>query len=135
VRADAAADAAAIQDRLERWADDFNAGRAEAVCDLFARDLVATYQGQPDRGFDAVCRTLQDSLRGRPFRFAYALDLQEVMVSGDLAVVRLVWTLEVRRPDGVLVERQEEPGLDVFRREPDGAWRIARYLAFSRRSP
>jgi hypothetical protein len=24
-----------------------------------------------------------------------------------------------------------EPGLDVFRREPDGLWRIVRFLAFS----
>ena len=50
-------------------------------------------------------------------------------MSGDLAAVSLVWTLTVRRGGEERVSR--EPGLDLFRRQPDGAWRIARFLAYS----
>jgi steroid delta-isomerase len=28
------------------------------------------------------------------------------------------------------VTETKEPGLDVFRRQPDGKWRIARYMAY-----
>ncbi|HEX2216850.1 MAG TPA: hypothetical protein VHG27_09210, partial [Xanthobacteraceae bacterium] len=35
--------AAAIRATLEAWTADFNAGRADKVCDLFARDLVAQF--------------------------------------------------------------------------------------------
>ena len=51
-------------------------------------------------------------------------------MSGDLAVVRLVWTASVRRR-GPLPRVTKEPGLDVFRRQPDGRWAISRFLAFS----
>lgn len=128
-RADPAA-AAAIRAALEDWRDAFNAGEAEAVCDIFAEDLVATYQGLPDRGRDEVCAVLRRALAQQARRFHYELELREILVAGDLAAVRLVWTLVLRAADGTVLAMQEEPGLDIFRRGPDGAWRIARFLAF-----
>jgi steroid delta-isomerase len=50
--------------------------------------------------------------------------------SGDLAVVRLVWTLETEREYGVGKKTIQEPGIDVFRRQADGSWKISRYLAY-----
>jgi steroid delta-isomerase len=100
------------------------------VCDLFAGDLVAVYQGQPERNYDAICTLLSNSLRDREKSYHYSLDLKEILVSGDLGAVRLVWTLTVAREDGGVIETIDEPGIDVFRRQPDGVWKIARYLAF-----
>ena len=52
------------------------------------------------------------------------------MISGDLAVVRLVWHLTVTRRDGSPPITSQEPGMDVFRRQTNGSWQIIRYLAF-----
>jgi ketosteroid isomerase-like protein len=94
-------------------------------------DLVATYQGQPERNYRATCALLANSLRDREKSYRYSLDLKEVLVSGDLAAVRLVWTLTVARKDRGVIETIEEPGIDIFRRQADGSWKIARYLAFA----
>jgi steroid delta-isomerase len=59
----------------------------------------------------------------------YAPEIKAILVSGDLAVVRLVWSVMVQR--GPTPAVSTESGLDVFRREPDGQWRIVRFLAFS----
>ncbi len=119
-----------IHAALDNWTKTFNSRDADRVCDLFARDLVAAYQGQPERNYDAICDLLSSSLRDPDKSYRYRLDLKEILVSGDLAAVRLVWTLTVARKDGGVIEMIEEPGLDVFRRQPDGSWKIARYLAF-----
>ena len=113
------------------WTDAFNAGRADRICDLFAPDLRYDYRGFPERGFDDVCRLLRASLGDRTRSYRYALLIKEILVAGDLAVVRLVWTLTAR-PAGATDGGQvsHEPGLDVFRRGPDGNWRIARYIAY-----
>jgi steroid delta-isomerase len=58
-------------------------------------------------------------------------DIHEIVVSGDLAVVRLTWTLTTE-----LAGKQDtttEEGMDVFRRQPDGRWSIARFVAFTTR--
>jgi uncharacterized protein (TIGR02246 family) len=121
----------AIRAALTTWMADFNAGRADRVCAVFAPDLRATYRGFPDRGYQEICdllrRSLTDSRRG----FSYALDVQEILVSGDMAVVRLIWRLTVTPRDGSQPVTSQEPGMDVFSRQPDGSWRIIRYLAFA----
>ena len=61
--------------------------------------------------------------------FSYALDIKEVLIFGDVAVVRLVWTLTIKERDGREI-KSVEPGMDIFRRQADGSWRIVRYMAY-----
>ena len=70
------------------------------------------------------------SLDDRTRKFSYALDIKEIIVAGDLAVVRLTWTLTVRRNDAPDETITDEPGLDLFRRQGDGSWKIFRYMAY-----
>ena len=118
-------DAADIRARLEQWTEDFNAKRADAVCDLFSKEAISTYRGQPN-GTDEICELLQKSLADPARRFHYALDIREIIVEGSLGVVRLTWSLQVMP----LSVTSEEPGMDIFRKEADGKWRIIRYMAF-----
>jgi uncharacterized protein (TIGR02246 family) len=120
---------AEIRAALTQWMADFNAGKADRVCGLFAPDLIAQYRGQPERNYDAICDLLKRSLRDPAKRFSYALDIKEIIVAGDFAVVRLTWTLTIQSKDAP-AETIEEPGMDVFRRQGDGAWRISRYIAY-----
>lgn len=130
----AAADGARAQiaAALRQWMADFNAGRADKVCDLFARDLRVDFRGQPERGYAATCRLLKRSLADRTRRYSYSLAIKEILVRGDIAVVRLTWTLTVRPRGGGRPTVSVEPGLDVFRRQADGRWRIIRYMAYER---
>ena len=121
-----AGDADDIRARLEQWTDDFNAGRADAVCDLFSAEAISNYRGQPERSYDEICDLLKRSIADPANDFHYELDIREVIVEGDLAVVRLTWTLFISPLNVTSIE----PGMDVFRREADGKWRIIRYLAY-----
>lgn len=42
------------------------------------------------------------------------------MGRGDLAVVRLIWTLTVTDADNKVVETTKGRGIDIFRRQADG---------------
>ena len=119
----------AIREALSKWSSDFNARDDSRICDLFARELVYDYRGFPERGYDALCDLLHRSLRDQTKRFAYSFDIKEIIASGDIAVVRLVWTLRVTSGAASAVETRE-PGLDVFRRQPDGRWKIIRYMGY-----
>jgi steroid delta-isomerase len=124
-------DAAAIRAALVTWMDDFNAGRAEKVCDLFAPDLRAQFRGQPERDHDGVCTLLKRSMSDPATRYSYALAIKEILVLGDHAVVRLIWTLTVQIKSAPGDDASiEEPGMDLFKRQPDGRWKIIRYIAY-----
>jgi uncharacterized protein (TIGR02246 family) len=127
--ADTAAEKA-IRDALTRWTADFNARDANRICDLFAPDLRYDFRGSPERDYNAMCSQLHRALGDRSEKITYSFDIKEIIVSGDMAIVRLVWTSKVSREGSSQVTETKEPGLDVFRRQLDGQWRIARYMAY-----
>jgi uncharacterized protein (TIGR02246 family) len=123
--------AAEIRQALEQWTDDFNAGHADKVCDLFAADVRADVRGAAERDHTAICDLLVKSLNDKTRHYHYAMDIKEVLVFGDVAVVRLVWTLTIKLASGAGIE-SIEPGMDIFQKQPDGSWQIIRYMAYER---
>jgi uncharacterized protein (TIGR02246 family) len=119
----------AIRSALAQWTQDFNNRNAEKACSLFAQDLRYDFRGYPERDYRDICDRMQRSLGDASKTYSYDLDVREIIVSGDIAVVRLVWKLTVTLPNGQQVV-SVEPGMDVVRKEPDGAWKIIRYIAY-----
>ena len=120
----------AIRDALTKWTADFNSRDATRICDLFAPDLRYDFRGSPERDYNAMCSLLHRALSDQAKKITYSFDIKEIIVSGDMAIVRLVWTSKVSQAGSSQVIETREPGLDVFRRQPDGTWRIARYMAY-----
>jgi ketosteroid isomerase-like protein len=119
---------AVIRAALESWRDDFNARRADHICDLFASDLLYDFQGLPEQNYALLCNRLHRALTDPALSFHNELAIKEIIVSGDLAVARLTWTDTLTDKGGKPVTI-EEPGLDVFGRQSDGGWKIIRYMA------
>jgi ketosteroid isomerase-like protein len=123
---------AEIRAALVAWMNDFNAGRADKACELFAPSLRADNRGVGERDFEAQCQLLHGVLGDATRAFSYALDLKEIVAEGDMAAVRLVWTLTTRVKASGAVSTVEEQGLDVFGRSSDGHWRIIRFMTYQR---
>jgi steroid delta-isomerase len=119
---------AAIRAVLTQWTVAFNARDASHICDLFAPDLRYDFRGLPERDYATLCSLLKRALSDTTRKLDYSPDIKEIIVSGDLAIVRLVWNVRMA-VDGKTIETRE-PGLDVFRKQPDGTWKIVRYLAY-----
>ena len=118
-------DEASIVDALNQWPRDFANKDVAAVCSLFAPDVVVIYPGTEDRNYDATCAQFRQVLTVPDRTFTYAApEIAEVLVDGDLAAVRLVWPLTVTDASGTVLESVRESGVDVFRRQPDGNWKI-----------
>ncbi|HVJ77582.1 MAG TPA: nuclear transport factor 2 family protein [Hyphomicrobium sp.] len=119
-------DAADIRTRLVQWTRDFNAGHKAAACDLFSKDLISDFRGQGEADYATRCALITRAIDDPNREFRYQLQIKEIIPSGDMAVVRLNWILGVSPPG----HKSVETGLDVFRKEKDGVWRIIRYVAY-----
>ncbi len=119
--------AATIRSMLETWRDDFNARRADHICDLFAHDLRYDVQGLPEQNYTQLCQRLHKALSDQSKAYHYDLQIKEILVSGDLAIVRLTWT---ETTTGKETRTEVQPGLDVFGRQSDGGWKIIRYMSY-----
>ena len=120
--------ASTIRSALEQWRADFNARRAAHICDLFASDLRYDFYGAPERTYALLCARLHRALADTTQSLHYDLKIKEIIVSGNLAIVRLTWTSIVT--ESGKQRSTDETGLDVFGRQPDGSWKIIRYIAY-----
>ena len=77
---------------------------------------------------EGQCQLLKSALTDPTSKYSYALDIKEILVFGEVAIVRLVWTLTVKQDGSETTSL--EPGMDVFRRQADGTWKIIRYIAY-----
>jgi steroid delta-isomerase len=124
-----------IRTELAKWTEDFNSRNpSSAVCSLFAPDLISNFRGEPEDSYGSLCANMQMALADPAKTYHYDLEIKEIIVSCDLAAVRLVWTLKVRPKNGS-EQTTREPGLDIFRRQPDGSWKISRYMAYEAPGP
>jgi ketosteroid isomerase-like protein len=122
---------ATIRSELVVWTQAYNTRRADKVCGIFSQDLRYKFGDLPDRGYNDVCTALHRLLADQTYSSHYTLDLQEILVYGDIAVVRLIWMLDSSQAGSSVTVRTLEPGMDIFQRQSDGTWKIVRYLAYT----
>src|SRR5438270_13842956 len=78
-------DEARNRPRLAQWVEQFNSGDYPGAATIWAPDLIGVIPGGPDDSFDREMAGAQKAQRS-PVRFFLTVD--EVLVDGDLAVVR-----------------------------------------------
>ena len=126
--ASAAADEATdIKARLQQWTASFNSRDKVAACDLFSKSLISDVRGQGEANYSTRCAIISKAIDDPKRSFHYDLTIKDVIVDQTIAVVRLDWTLRISPGDVT----STETGLDVFRKEADGRWRIIRYMSYS----
>jgi ketosteroid isomerase-like protein len=115
-------DEAVIRQSLADWVQAFNSGDYAKAAQVWAPDML----GWGDDGEDSYQREM-DSARKTPKvthpQYRYQLVIDEVMVSGDMAVVHDTWT-----GIGATGKAATFRSFEVWRRQPDKSWKISRWL-------
>jgi ketosteroid isomerase-like protein len=120
-----------IRSRLNQWPQDFKEKNTTAVCDLFAKNLIATYPGVQDKNYQEMCEQLNSILSNSDKNFEYALpEIEEIIIDQNIAIVRLIWTLTILDQKTQEKEIIREKGLDVFEKQKDNTWKIKISYAF-----
>lgn len=121
---DSVAVAQTIRAALADWVQAANRGDWKAAARVWAPDLIGWYPGQPD---DTYAKEMESAARprtGRP-RTRYEVDVAEVMVSGNLAVVRDIWRFTTTQPDTADSAVSVVRSYEVWKRQNNGEWKIA----------
>ncbi len=124
-------DVETLRAAILRSGEAFNAGDHAAMMAPVARDLVLTYPGIPDMGYDSLSagyRRMADRPAGVTSRTVPTVE--EILVSGDLAVIRVTWTTTVTETSPARSATRQMRDMQVWRREADGGWTFFRGMHF-----
>jgi len=120
---------ASIREALDQWVKAFNSHDTAGVMAVWAPDLIGWYPGAPDITYADTRAGFEREFADHGSRSTYSLAVEEVLVSGDLAVVRDRWTETDTRPGSKDVTVTKLKSFEVWRRQPDGAWKITRWIS------
>jgi ketosteroid isomerase-like protein len=114
---------------FSHWTEAFNQQNLQATCDLFSKSLVADYQGAPQKTYHSLCKSFEDLFQRKNVHYHYSYQIHDIYRKDDLAAVRITWYLTIDENRKKLRSSVDQ-GLDVFKRESDGQWRIVNYIAY-----
>lgn len=117
-------DEAQIRAALQKWVASFNSGDLKTAAEVWAPDLEGW---PPEGGNDTYDREQRYAAmaNGKPPGATYALTINEVIVSCDMAVVRDTW---IETPAADASKARVFRSFEAWRRQSDGSWKIARWI-------
>lgn len=125
-----ARDVAAVRAAVLHSGEAANAADPEAIMALYARDIVLSYPGVPDMDYETLARGYREMLRTPGVALRTQPEIHEILVSGDLAVVRVTWTTTITQGEPAHSNSRLARDLQVWRREGDGSWKFARGMHY-----
>jgi len=115
-------DERAIRKLVETWLAASAAGDTAQVMSLMADDVVFLVAGQKPFGKEQFAAQSRDM---KNVRMEGRSDIREIEIAGSWAWCRADLAVTATMPDGKTV-RRAGPTLSIFRKGPDGTWRLAR---------
>ena len=119
------ADEQAIRQLVERWIGATREGDVNAVLKLMAPDVIFLVAGQPPmQGREAFAKSLNAVLSDNVIDSVSQID--EIVVSGDLAYCRTRLSVTVTSRHGKLPLQRTGHTLSILRKGSDGVWLLTR---------
>lgn len=125
---------AGIEAVLRRYETALNAADSAAAVEVYAEDAVFMAQHRaPAEGRAAIRKAYDEIFAAIRLHVAFGID--EIDLAGDTAWARTHSSgeTEIRATGAKVPEKNSE--LFIFRKQPDGSWRVARYLFATQNPP
>lgn len=122
---------AANSDAVKKRFADFNAAIAakdvEAIKAQYASDAVMVIPGQaPFKGVDAIAADYQGFASDAAGKYVSGEETTYVSAGGDIAYGEVNYQTTFTNPKTKAVETAERYNLTIYKKQPDGSWKVVR---------
>ncbi len=122
-------DMAVFQTLFQHWADAFNKKNISASCAIFSPQISADYLGFPTKNYTIICDGFKKIFEEKNREYRYQFKINHIYRSGDLAAVRITWSLDIFENNARISTTKDE-GLDILQKQTNGEWQIVNYLSY-----
>jgi uncharacterized protein (TIGR02246 family) len=100
----------------------YNEDNADLVLQHYSKDILVSYPGRDDMDYEGFTKAYREMMSRRVKKTIRA-QIDEIVISGDLAMVRLQWYTTLHTNEGDNLRKAKD--LQIFRKE-NGKWKFYR---------
>lgn len=119
-----AADVETLRSLIQQTAQAINAHDPDGVLAHYSKDVLVSYPGIPDTAYDGFARSYRQMMNPAITTRAVPT-IDEILVSGDLAVIRMMWNTTITDKATGQSSHRQAKDLQIWRRE-NGSWKFFR---------
>lgn len=108
----------------------FNERKPDSILVHYAPDILVSYPNVPDTDYAGFAQAFAGLPNRPPGVVSTRPDIHEIIVSGDLAMVRVSWITTTRQTDPVKEVTRRARDMQIWQRQTDGSWKFTRGLWF-----
>ncbi len=123
-------DVATLRSLIVKSGEAFNASDPDAILSSYARDVILSYPGVPDMDYETLARIYAGLRTRKDVVEKTTPTIEEILVSGDLGIIRLMWTTHTTETATGRQSTRNMKDLQIWRRESDGTWKFIRGMHF-----
>jgi uncharacterized protein (TIGR02246 family) len=120
-------DAAAVKEAFAAFNKDITAKNLDAIKAHYASDAVMIIPGQaPFKGIDAIMGDYTQYAADPAGKYAPGAETTEISSGGNLAYGEVTYQTTFTNSKTKAVETRDRYNLTVFKKQPDGSWKVVR---------
>jgi ketosteroid isomerase-like protein len=123
-------DVAILREKIRKSGEAFNNVDSDAIIAPYARDVVLSYPGVPDMGYETLAKAYAGLRDRKDVVEKTSPTIEEILVSGDLGIIRVMWNTSTTEVATGRQSSRQMKDLQVWRREKDGTWMFIRGMHF-----
>ena len=127
--ADTAAAAAAVDEAEAGMLAAFKAKDAARLSSYYAPDAIVATPGRLVKGAPAIAKANAEDIADPAFALTFANDKTDVASSGDFAYTSGTFSVSYTNPGTKAVDKVAGTYVTVFRKQPDGSWKVVADIA------
>lgn len=124
-------DAETLRGLIRQTEKAINSHDPDGVMAHYSRDVIVSYPGVPDTTYDQFARSYRQMMNPS-ITTATVADVQEIVVSGDLASIRMTWSTTITEKASGKSSSRQAKDLQVWRKE-NGQWKFFRGMWYHTR--
>lgn len=123
-------DIAAIKNELNKWMTAYNQKNLNNSISIFAENYIGFYAGHPDQTINSIKEQNEQVFKNKYLKATLGMEVVEIETGGDIAYVSVKqkWSFKPSIMDKAQIVF--EKGILIFKKQPDGKWRIIRSSTF-----
>jgi uncharacterized protein (TIGR02246 family) len=120
-------DSAAVKQAFAAFNADIAAKNLEAIKSHYASDAVMILPGQaPFEGIDAIMGDYKQYAADTAGKYAPGAETTAISSGGDVAYGEVTYQTTFTNPTTKAVETKDRYNITVFKKQPDGSWKVVR---------